>query len=54
MMWLSQIVNLLFLVLESEGVRNFIIIIVITLLCVKILDCHSFHDNSKKDDSSKL
>ena len=40
--------NLLFLILESEDARNFIIIIVITLLCVKILDCHSFYDNSKK------
>ena len=36
--------NLLFLVLESEDVRNLIIIIVITLLCVKILECHFCHD----------
>ena len=38
-----QIGNLLFLVLGEEGVSN-IIIIVITLLCVKILDCHFFHN----------
>ena len=36
--------NSLFLLLGEEGVSKFVIRIVITLLCVKILDCHFFVD----------